>query len=54
MKGRLQWRWWALTLPTLVLHAMTDTDFRRWSRWIINAVSVSYGVRGLWLLAAGG
>jgi uncharacterized membrane protein YfcA len=40
------------TLAARVLHRMTDASFRRWSRWLILTVSVTYLVRGLWLLIA--
>jgi uncharacterized membrane protein YfcA len=40
------------TLAARVLHRMTDASFRRWSRWLILTVSVTYLVRGLWLLVA--
>jgi uncharacterized membrane protein YfcA len=56
--------WWAYvgavvlaiagtTLAARVLHAMSDADFRSWSRRIILAISATYLARGLWLLAAG-
>ena len=34
-----------------VLQAMSDTNYRRWSGWIITVVSVIYLVQGSWLLA---
>jgi uncharacterized protein len=36
----------------LVLHRMTDAGFRLWSRRVTLSVSVTYLVRGLWLVAA--
>jgi hypothetical protein len=36
----------------LVLHRMTDEDFRMWSRRVTISVSVTYLARGLWLVAA--
>ena len=41
------------SLAALVLHRMTDTGFRRWSRRIIVAVSLTYAARGAWMLATG-
>jgi len=40
------------SLAAVVLHRMTDENFRRWSRWLILTVSVVYLVRGVWLLVA--
>ncbi len=31
---------------------MSDSSFKRWSRVIINVISVVYIVRGIWLMAA--
>jgi uncharacterized membrane protein YfcA len=39
------------TLAAGVLHRMTDSGFRLGSRWLILAISLTYLVRGLWLLA---
>ena len=41
------------TLAARVLEAMTDADFRRWSRRIIMAVSLTFIARGAWLLLTG-
>ena len=41
------------TLAASLLHAMTDIDFRRWSRWVIKSVSLTYAARGSWLLLTG-
>ena len=38
------------SMAAFVLHRMSDADFRRWSRIIIRAVSLTYVARGLWLL----
>lgn len=39
------------TLAARVLEAMTDADFRVWSRRIVHAVAATFLVRGIWLLA---
>jgi uncharacterized membrane protein YfcA len=41
------------SLAAFVLHRMSDEGFRRWSRRIINAVSLVFLARGLWLLGVG-
>jgi uncharacterized protein len=41
------------SMAAFVLHRMSDAGFRRWSRIIIRAVSLTYVARGLWLLATG-
>ena len=41
------------SLAALVLHRMTDTGFRHWSRRLIIAVSLAYAARGAWMLATG-
>jgi len=40
------------SLAAKVLHAMSNADFRRWSRRIIYSVSATFLGRGLWLLWA--
>jgi hypothetical protein len=35
------------TLASRVLNAMSDVSFKRWSRWIILAISGVYVVRGV-------
>ena len=35
-----------------ILHRMTDTGFKHWSRLLINTMSAVYILRGLWLLLA--
>ncbi len=37
------------TMATRVLNRMSDTDFKKWSRWIILTVSAVYVLRGLLL-----
>lgn len=41
------------TLARRVLEAMTDSNFRRWSRWIITTVGIFYLAQGAWLLISG-
>lgn len=41
------------TLARRVLDAMSEANFRRWSRWIITAVGLFYLAQGSWLLIAG-
>jgi uncharacterized protein len=41
------------TLAASVLERMTDADFRRWSKWVIQGISTVYLIRGLWLIASG-
>ncbi|MDB5415029.1 MAG: permease [Rubritepida sp.] len=41
------------TLARRVLDAMTDSNFRRWSRWIIIVVGIFYLAQGSWLLISG-
>lgn len=41
------------TLAARVLERISDHDFRRWSRWIVYAVSTVYLLRGLKLILAG-
>jgi uncharacterized membrane protein YfcA len=41
------------TLAGQALDRMSESDFRRWSRWLIQSVAVVFIGRGLWLLAAG-
>jgi uncharacterized protein len=41
------------TLASYILEKMTDADFRRWSKWVIQGISAVYLVRGVWLLALG-
>lgn len=41
------------SLAPLVLDRMSDRGFRRWTRWLIFAVSAVYLVRGGWLTWAG-
>jgi uncharacterized membrane protein YfcA len=41
------------SLAALVLHRMSNEDFRRWSRWIVVGISVVYLIRGAWLLVMG-
>ncbi len=36
-----------------ILNRITDVDFKRWTRWIVTAVGVSYLVRAAQLFAAG-
>ncbi len=38
------------TLASHILERMTDANFRRWSKWVIQGISAVYLVRGLWLL----
>jgi uncharacterized membrane protein YfcA len=38
------------SLAPFVLERLTDTGFRRWTRWIIFAISAVYLARGFWLL----
>lgn len=40
------------TLAARVLLAMSNENFRKWSRWIIVGISVVYLIRGAWLLVA--
>jgi uncharacterized membrane protein YfcA len=42
------------SLAARALAAMSDHDFKRWSGWLISAVSLTYLARGLWMLAWGG
>jgi uncharacterized protein len=42
------------TLAASVLERMTDADFRRWSKWVIQGISAVYLARGVWLLVIGG
>lgn len=41
------------TLAGSILNRMSETDFRRYSRWIIQSIAIVFLLRGLWLLAAG-
>ncbi len=41
------------SLAPFVLERLTDTGFRRWTRWIIFAISTIYLARGAWLLWRG-
>ncbi|MHB2166824.1 TSUP family transporter [Alsobacter sp. R-9] len=41
------------TFAAGILHRMTDSGFKRWSNVLINAISIVYVARGLWLLATG-
>jgi uncharacterized membrane protein YfcA len=56
--------WWVFVIYVLltfaggsaaagVLNRMSDANFRKWTKWIIYALSIVYIVRGLWLLAYG-
>ena len=42
------------TLATSVLNAMSDTNFKRWSRWIILSISGVYVLRGVSILIGNG
>lgn len=41
------------TLAGQALHRMSDADFRRYTRYIIQTMSVIFIARGLWLMTAG-
>ena len=41
------------TLAGQALHRMSDSQFRQWSRLIINSIAAVFVVRGTWLLLAG-
>lgn len=41
------------SLAAMVLHRMSNEDFRRWSRWVVVGISVVYLLRGAWLLIMG-
>ncbi len=40
------------TLAARILHRMTDSGFKHWSRLLINTISAFYVLRGFWLLLA--
>lgn len=41
------------SLAPFVLERLTDHGFRRWTRWIIFAISAVYLARGFWLMWRG-
>lgn len=41
------------TAATRILEGMSNENFRRWSKWVIQAISAVYLLRGLWLLTVG-
>lgn len=49
--GALALAFTGTTLAARVIEAMTDADFRLWSRRVVFAVAITFLLRGLWLLA---